>query len=1181
MNKLRKLLLICLTIISVVCFSYACQEGNNNQHVEPVGNIAYEFDGETLIGVRGKGLEEANVNLILPSKTTEIADDAFDNCQNVTHIYIPQNVTKISSTAFLGCSSLETVVVDTFNTKYSSSYVTSGLEGYVNNVILERNTMKLVMVPAQMGEANFKVLSFVKSIGDYAFYNNQDLVSVEIGENVASIGKYAFENCANLSTVYYNAESCKDFTFDSNVFKNTKAFSVVVGESANKVPAYLFESASVNSISFFGSNCAEIGDYAFYNNDLLQEVVINGKVQSIGESAFENCDDLANVVIGESVKSIGKSAFKTCASLASLNYKANVTKALDLNSNIFKNSGTSELNVTIGKNVEKVPAYLFESSLVKSLEFEEDSICSEIESYAFYNSSKLTSVTLGDNLNIVENGAFVGCDNIATKDYLGAKYLSSNNTEYLMVLDSDETFADREDKFVGELHSDTKLIYGEAFKDNVNILTITIPQNVKFIGQSAFENCHKLIQVINKSNLDIALGEETFGYVAKYAIYLDTDEKFDRLSIDENGIITFGASYEESRRLTLLEEFLNGVIKPTIDNVLDLLSSLGFIEEKTAIENFIKEATFIVDSAIEEVVTSFAFEIVKELYNIFKTYFSGDLMVVGYVGDSTNVVIPLHATGIYKYAFSNNNDITSLEFEDNSVCYTIQESAFYGCENLSIVYIPENIHTIEENAFVNCNSLEFVCFSAKKMINPTNFVNVFDKADTSTLGFSLIVDVNVQRIPSYLFANSNVEGVYFFNYYAGSNCKEIGKYAFYGCENLETVTIPENVVGFGEKAFVNCGNLSQVYYNTGCLEGYDSSVNVFDKADITTDGFELYIGSNVDRIPSYLFSQTNVSAVYVDVFSEYTKIEKEAFYKCENLQWVEIGATVEVIEEKAFAECPKLSTVYYDAIDCELDKTALDKVESFGTGYSLVIGPNVPVIKEKAFFELNVVSVAFTFGGKCTEIGKSAFENCTNLLSISIGDEVKVIGANAFKNCRNLLIASLGNNVTTIEKEAFYYCIAIVEFTNGNKIEKIGDRAFYYCMGITNFTLGDQFKSSGINAFEGCSNLTTVNYNGYSLEKVLASAEYANEYSSPLLRAKLYKNGSLVTSIRIAKDITKINKYAFNGCTSINTITFVNQSDWVAKLSSFKSLEMDVSDNSKNAGYLTNAYGTYVWEIKK
>lgn len=107
----------------------------------------------------------------------------------------------------------------------------------------------------------------VRYISDSAFYNNSNITSVTISDNVISIGKEAFGNCQKLTKV--------------------------------KLPV--------------GLETIEAG--TFIQCGMLTDIVLPDTLKSIGDFAFEGCTRLKNVTIPASVEYIGHEAFITCESL--------------------------------------------------------------------------------------------------------------------------------------------------------------------------------------------------------------------------------------------------------------------------------------------------------------------------------------------------------------------------------------------------------------------------------------------------------------------------------------------------------------------------------------------------------------------------------------------------------------------------------------------------------------------------------------------------------------------------------------------------------------------------------------------------------------------------------------------------------------------------------------------------
>ena len=109
-----------------------------------------------------------------------------------------------------------------------------------------------------------------------------------------------------------------------------------------------------------------------------------------------------------------------------------------------------------------------------------------------------------------------------------------------------------------------------------------------------------------------------------------------------------------------------------------------------------------------------------------------------------------------------------------------------------------------------------------------------------------------------------------------------------------------------------------------------------------------------------------------------------------------------------------------------------------------------------------------------TTIGKSAFDECDNLISITIPDSVTTIGSSAFRDCSSLTSVTIPDSVTTIGDYAFNNCSSLTSVTIPDGVTTIGDNTFYYCTSLTSVTIDDSVTSIGDYAFSYCSSLTSV-----------------------------------------------------------------------------------------------------------
>lgn len=308
--------------------------------------------------------------------------------------------------------------------------------------------------------------------------------------------------------------------------------------------------------------------------------------------------------------------------------------------------------------------------------------------------------------------------------------------------------------------------------------------------------------------------------------------------------------------------------------------------------------------------------------------------------------------------------------------------------------------------------------------------------------------------------------------------KTIGKSAFWSCDKLTTVSLPDGVTSIGEDAFEYCVNLT--------------TINLPDS--ITTIGMEAFYGTKLTgplNIPSSLVSLGNdafhgcggitgtllfpgtLEYISTDAFAGCSGIEEiilprgvlfigdGAFNNCSGVQRLWLTNSIQGIGVNAFNGMKNLKKVYFSGTISEWE-TGIQWADK---GYQ--IGVAITTNEETA-------------SGSCGEALTWSLNSAGDLTVSGTGDmaDFAATGAPWAEYRDQIKLVILGQGVTSIGSSAFQDCKNLETVSLPGSLTALGKAAFLRCGELTNVKLPASLKSVGEDCFTGCEKLELLDLTG-------------------------------------------------------------------------------------------------------
>lgn len=988
-------------------------------------------------------------DIIIESPVTDIKENAFNNCKNLTNIIFPEtleniegelrylnNIKKIdlshctnlktfgyimefekleevifpknveSILGFRSCFNLSKIVMpETLNEMgegflYDCPSVTEftipngikklGMNAFINS------SLKEIVIPDSVEEIDW-----------YAFYCCHNLEKVTMSNSLLTLGGYAFSSCEKLKEISLPSTltSVGDeiFAYCSSLEKITIPFlgKLLDDDTSNIHLGMLFGQTEYDNS--YKARPSSYGSYYYLPNSLKEVNVLGGKLYSY---VFAGCKSIEALSLGESVESLESNFISNCTNLTQLDL-SNCKNLKEIGKNAFANSYITSL--TIPSSVEVIKETAFKGSkALKEVLFEENSNLKTIEKYAFQQCTLLEKLILPASVEIIEQYALSGCNAI---NYLGLPAVEFNFT-------SDDFLAGLFGSYNGSETLKTLEITGGTeisdlmFNNCYNIETVKIPSSITKIGNYSFDRCSNLKEVIFEDVDSItSIGEYAFSQCGitsftisknlnklENAIFYSSDLESiiipNNIEIIENNAFSHCSNlkeieFEENSKLTKIGQ---NAFNQSIVSEIVIPNSVEYIDDSAF--NYCRSLEHI---QLSNSLKHLGNDVFVDCSNLKELTLPDSLEFIGEtILERSSDTIGLEKLTIPYLGQTNEENGMGLaytfgdKYYDGSLEVIITKAKYLASGSMTkyviALTLPETLEKIESGIFNNSLSI------VERLTIP--FMGT--KEETGE-----IIDINTYgrnvlqyTLKEITILNSNIIPENSFSYFNKlekvtfkGDVEKISYNVFGSCSSLKEVEFKGEVKEIGYYSFSGCHSLEKINFPEGLkfIDGY-----AFHNCSSLNN---LYLPESLEKISEYAFSYCE-SLTEVEIKDGLKEIENQVFSNCINLKSIKLPETLEKISENVFSYCDSLTelNIPYSAIISENALSYINSLEKL----SLHIEEPLSYYFEEIPSSLRVVTV------DCEELFENALTNIDSIEEIYMSNNMLKVNFNSFTNTDNL-----------------------------------------------------------------------------------------------------------------------------------------------------------------------------------
>jgi len=978
------------------------------------------------------------------SQCTTIGTLCFGGCTGLTGVTLP--------------NSLETVGIFAFN-------ICTGLTS-----ITLSNTLTSIGIGAFNGCTGLTTVSIpntVTTMSSSAFFGCTGLTSITLSSGLTTISALTFSGCTGLTelTLPSSIDTINTGAFDSCPFVIVTFNGTGVSRVVTVVATAFTEPDTLVTASSGGSITVDAGGNVYTSNEYTTFLGSDYSILIVGEltkahvlTAEGVIGTIRGVQVGKTVTSIGNASDTTGT--------APFYNKVDILTFTFKDSANSQCT-TFGKYC------LGGCSGITTLTMPD--IVDTVNDFSFIGCVGLTSTTLSTGLTSIGASAFSGCTSLPS--------ITVPNTITTL---ASSTFIGCTSLSSVTLSNALTTISSSAFSGCTSLPSITLPDTIATIGASAFGSVTftsvtfdgtgstrniniDVSSFTTPSSLIIAGPDSSFPLPAANVTFTNSDTVYKNTG---TSVYSIGAT----STISTVEVAAATVLVGTLDYV-----SMGSVVTTLGAGAFVGSS-----------LTGLDFTRSTSLATIGSTAFQNIATLVG------SIAIPSSVTTISGSAFLGTN-ITGLDLTGASSLSSIGSNAFKDIATLvGSLVIPSSLTTITGGAFQNTN------------ITSINFTNA---SGLTTIGSNIF---NTTAITSL-----DLSGC--------TSLTEISVNMFKSCASLVgTLVIPSTIVTIGSGGFQSTAFTGLDLSSATSLATIDN--NGF--ASITTLIGSVVFPASLTTVGTNCFNNTNLTSVtFTTSVSSLTVSSGTPFGTSgttKNLFPDHIITGIDTLGDLTSSTEAAFSTVRNSA------------TIGFGTiSLSIVYGST-------GTYSTNLVG---NWGPSQTSTAEATV---TTVINFKIGQNVTKIDTNAFFNKTTLVgTVKIPSNITNLQNSCFRNTrVVVFDFTNATGLLKIIDNAFQSNTAVTTLTNFENCTSLieiGGSAFLNCNALTGVITTPPSLTFIgvqcfvscaITGLDLSGSTSLATIQQAAFNCSSLVGALVIPASVTEMRQSSFQN-TNFTSVTFL------------------------------------------